>query len=368
MQAVILSGGEGTRLRPLTSTVPKPMVPLVNRPIVRYMIDWLADNGVTDIVMACGFLADGLRAHLGDGGGEGLSIRYVEEPQALGTAGAVKFAEEVLDDRFLVLNGDVLLEFDLRALIDLHLEREARATIALVEVDDPTAYGLVFADPDGAVTEFVEKPSADRVPDRALISAGAYVIKRDVLELVPAHEQWSFERGVFPKLIGDGLFAYETHGYWLDVGTPARYLQATCDVLERRIKSHVYDKMSEGYLSVAPDLVSEGARIVPPAVIDDACVLAPGVQVGGLAVLGHGCVLGADTLVEHSVVHHGCTLGDHVVLRNAILAAGVEIGDHTRVDGGSVIGEGARIGAHNVISNGSRISAGVDIPDGAMRF
>lgn len=367
MQAVILSGGEGSRLRPLTQTVPKPIVPLVNRPIVQYMIDWLVDYDIKDIIMSVGFLADGLRAALGEGDvGGGVTLRYVEEPKPLGTGGAIKFAERLLDDRFLVLNGDIMAHFDLREQIAQHEQSGAVATLALVSVEDATTYGLVLTNNDKSVEEFLEKPSADQVPADPLISAGAYVIERSVVEKMPQEQVWSFELDVFPTLIGDGLYGYEASGYWIDVGTPARYLQATFDVLNGDMPSHWNDDLGTERKLLASDLESCGASLHPPVIIDDGCVLRPGVNVE-MSVLGHGCQVGAGSTITRSVVQRGCEIGERVVVDGSILASGVIVGDDTQIERGSVIGEGARIGAHNVITNESRISAGAEIPDDMMR-
>src|SRR4051795_12513768 len=184
MQAVILVGGEGTRLRPLTATMPKPVVPLVDRPFIVYMLEWLRRHGVDDVIMPGGFLATSVRNVLGDGSHLGLRLRFVEEPEPLGTAGALKYAEDLLDERFLMLNGDVLTDLDLTAQIAQHERTGAVGTLALVPVEDPTAYGLVRLRDDHAVHSFVEKPTADSI-DTNLISAGAYVLERSVLDLIP---------------------------------------------------------------------------------------------------------------------------------------------------------------------------------------
>src|SRR5512132_3876009 len=197
MQALILVGGEGTRLRPLTSTVPKPVVPLVDRPFIAYMLEWLRAHGVDDVIMSCGFLAAGVRNVLGDGSAYGIRLRYVEEPEPLGTGGAVKFAESLLDERFLVLNGDALTDIDLTAQLAQHEATGARATLALVPVEDPSAYGLVRQEPDESVREFVEKPNPDQI-DTNMVNAGAYVLHRDVLSNVPSGQHVSIEREVFP--------------------------------------------------------------------------------------------------------------------------------------------------------------------------
>src|SRR3712207_2826470 len=233
MQAVILVCGEGTRLRPLTSTVPKPVVPLVDRPFLAYMIEWLRGHGVDHVVMSMGYLATAVRNVLGDGSAYGVRISYVEEPEPRGTAGALKYAEDLLEERFFMLNGDVLADMDLTAQLEQHERTGARATLALVPVDDPTAYGLVRLEEDHRVREFVEKPPADQI-DTNLVSAGAYVLERDVVDLIPPDQNVSIEREIWPQLVGDGLYGFAHRGaYWLDIGTPERYLQGRSE--ERRV-------------------------------------------------------------------------------------------------------------------------------------
>src|SRR5919198_2480483 len=218
MQALILAGGEGTRLRPLTYTVPKPVLPLANRPHIAYVIDWLLRHGVDDVIVSCGFLAEGMRKTL-TAVEPGVEIRYAEEPDARGTAGAIRFAEEMLGDRFLVLNGDVLQDLDLGALIAQHERTGAQATIALYPVDDPSGYGLVHRGDDGEITEWLEKPEPDQV-DTDEVNAGAYLLERSVLDRIPPDREVSIEREVFPQLIGDGFYGIRLEGYWIDIGTP----------------------------------------------------------------------------------------------------------------------------------------------------
>ncbi len=244
MQAVILVGGQGTRLRPLTSTVPKPVVRLVDRPFIAFMLEWLRGHGIDDVIMSCGFLADGVRKVLGDGSRMGIRLRFVEEPDPRGTAGALKLAEPMLDERFLMLNGDVLTDIDLTAQIAQHERSGARATLALVPVADPSAYGLVILREDRSVSDFVEKPSADSVESN-LISAGAYVLEREILGLVPPERNVSIEREVWPLLIDDGLYGYPSESYWLDIGTPARYLQGTFDILAGNVHTAVSERLGD---------------------------------------------------------------------------------------------------------------------------
>jgi mannose-1-phosphate guanylyltransferase len=366
VQAVILVGGEGTRLRPLTSTVPKPVVPLVDRPFIVFMLEWLARHGVDDVVMSCGFLATAVRNVLGDGSQYGLRLRFVEEPEPRGTAGALKYAEDLLDERFLMLNGDVLTDIDLTAQIAQHEATGAVGTLALVPVSDPTAYGLVRLQDDKSVSEFVEKPSADEI-DTRLISAGAYVLERAVLDLIPADRNVSIEREVWPQLVGQGLFGYAAEAYWLDIGTPERYLQGTFDILEGQVVTAVVDRLGPGYLSVGERVQLDG-RIVPPALVDRGCTIAAGAHVGSLVVLGEGVSVGEGTTVERSVVLNGAEIGAGCVLRDCIVAAGVRIGDGSEISGGAVLGEGVTVGERNVLSRGVRVFPQTDLPEGAITF
>jgi mannose-1-phosphate guanylyltransferase len=366
MQALILAGGEGTRLRPLTSTVPKPVVPLVDRPFIAYMLDWLRGHGVDDVIMSCGFLAAGVRNVLGDGSAYGMRLRYVEEPQPLGTGGALKFAESLLDERFLMLNGDVLTDLDASAQLALHEQRGARATLALTPVEDPTAYGLVRTRADGEVTAFVEKPSPNQI-DTHNISAGIYVLERSVLELLEPEQPASIERDVFPRLVGEGLFGYVGEGYWLDIGTPERYLEGSFDILEGTVKTALGDRMGNGYVCIEQDVENAG-RVIPSALVERDCRIAPGARIGGRAVLEAGVTVGADTTIERAVVLRGSSIGANCTLSGCIVAGGVEIGDNTHIEGLAVLGEGVTIGAGNVVTNGARIFPGVTIPDGGLLF
>jgi len=361
MQALILVGGEGTRLRPLTLTVPKPVVPLVDRPFIRYMVDWLARHGVDDIVMASGFLAAGVRDVLGEGGDGGPRLRYVEEPETRGTAGAIKFAERFLGDRFIALNGDVLTDLDLSALIELHEERDATATLALYPVDDPSAYGLVRRAEDGEITEFLEKPEPDQI-NTDEISAGAYVLERSVLELIPEDREVSIEREVFPKLVGEGLYGRRLPGYWMDIGTPQRYLQASWDILERRVETEVGERLDADGLLVEPGTaVDDRAEITAPGFIESHTSIGADVRVGPLAVIGPACEIAERAAIERSALLRGCRLGAGAQVTGAILAAGVEVGSEAQVGEGAVVGEGARIAAGAEVSEGDRIEPAVTV-------
>ncbi len=366
MQAVILVGGQGTRLRPLTATVPKPIVPLVDRPFMNFMLEWLRRHGVEDVIMSCGFLASSVREVLGDGSSVGLRLQFVEEPTPLGTAGALKLAEPMLDERFLMLNGDVLTDIDLTAQIAQHERTGASGTLALVPVEDPSAYGLVVLEEDRAVREFIEKPSPDRAVGN-LISAGAYVLERRILELVPPGRAVSIEREVWPRLVGDGLYGFPSDSYWLDIGTPAGYLKGTFDIIEGNVETAVRDRLGSDWLAVEEDVRIEG-RVIPPAVLGRGVSVGPGAHVGSLAVLGENVTVGAGSTVERAVVLKDSQIGEGCELRDCIVAAGCSVGPRTRITGGAVLGDGVSVGADNVITRGARIFPGVALGDGAIAF
>jgi mannose-1-phosphate guanylyltransferase len=325
MQAIVLVGGEGTRLRPLTATVPKPALTLVDRPFLAYMIEWLAGHGVTEVVLACGFLPDVLREALrGEEERAGVSIRYVVEPQRRGTAGAIRFAADelgdALDERFLALNGDVLTDLDLAALLEAHATRGARATLGLHPVEDSSAYGLVRCGDGGEVLEFLEK-TGEAVPGE--INAGMYVLERSVLDLIPPGEEVSIERDVFPRLAAGGLFGTRLDGYWMDIGTPQRYLQASWDILERRVATRVEPSAPGMLIAASAEIAGEAS-------------------VGPRAVLGPHCRIGAGAEVRDSVLLEGCLVGAGARVGGSILAAGAEVAAGETLDD-AVLGESERV-------------------------
>src|SRR5664280_1062714 len=284
MQAVILVGGQGTRLRPLTSAVPKPVVTLVDRPFISFMLEWLRGHGVDDVVVAGGF----------------------------------------------------------------------------------PAYGLVMLEEDNSVRDFGEKPSAGRI-ETNLISAGAYVLEREILELVPPDRNVSIEREVWPLLIGQGLYGFPSEGYWLDIGSPDRYLQGTFDIIEGNVQTAVVQRLGSDWLAI-DDSAEIAGRVIPPAVIERGVRVAGGAHVGSLVVLGEDVSIGAGATVERAVILNGTQIGEGCRLRDCIVAAGCRIGARTTVTGGAVLGEGVTVGADNVIAHGARIFPGVALPDGAIKF
>jgi mannose-1-phosphate guanylyltransferase len=372
MQALILAGGEGTRLRPLTLTTPKPAIQLVDRPFLRYMIDWLGHHGVEEVIVASGFGADVLRDALGEGGGTGPRIAFVEEPEPLGTGGPLRLADEqgVLGERFLVLNGDVLTDLDLGELMRAHDESKAVATLALYPVADPTAYGLVRrtggprapgAAPEaanGAVLEFLEKPDPADI-DTNEISAGAYVMERRVIDLIEPGRMVSIEREVFPRLVGHGLYGHGLHGYWMDIGTPERYLQASWDILEGRVRTDAGSRVDRAGLLVEDGgAVDAAATVQPPALVEADAVAGAEASIGPRAVIARGSRLGEGAVVSDSVVLARTRIGPGASVRGSIIAPNVEIGEGARIGPDAVIGAGARVEAGAELGEGTRLGPG----------
>jgi mannose-1-phosphate guanylyltransferase len=318
MKAIVLVGGEGTRLRPLTSTVPKPALTLVDRPFLAYMVEWLGRHGVEEVVLACGFLPDVLREALGEGEHSGTRIRYVVEPEALGTAGAIRYAADELGaelgERFLALNGDVLTDLDIDALLAAHEEHGARATVGLHPVDDSAAYGLVGRGADGAVLEFLEK-TGEAAPGE--VNAGMYALERSVLDLIPPGGKMSIEREVFPRLVGEGLYGTLLEGYWMDIGTPERYLQATWDILEGAVETMVEPTGPGMYVDPAAE-IAESAVVGPRAVLGPRCRVESGVEVRE-SVLLEGCVAEMGAQVSRSILAAGARVGPGAALDGAVL-------------------------------------------------
>jgi len=310
VQALVLVGGKGTRLRPLTNETPKPVLSLAGRPFLSYMIDWLRGHGVDHIVFACGFLPDRMREILGDGT-DGVRFTWVVEPEALGTAGAIRYALPALDRTFFALNGDSLADLDLTALWQRHRDTGARATLGLYRVEDPSAYGLVELGSDGRVIDFSEKPEPGTVTD-GLISAGAYVLDRDVIAPLPEGREVSIEHEVFPELVGNGLYGMALDGYWMDIGTPERFLEATWDIIEGRVRTAV-------------PVDSEGVMIDPSTRID------PGARIGPRAVIGPGCEIGAGARVAGSILLDDVTVGAGATVADSIFSAGVSVEDGATV-------------------------------------
>jgi mannose-1-phosphate guanylyltransferase len=342
VKAVILAGGEGTRLRPLTLTTPKPVVPIVDRPFLRHQLDLLARAGIEDIIFSLAYRPERIQAVFGDGRALGKRIHYAVEETPLGTGGAVRNAFEHLDGTTVVFNGDVLTDVDLPALIRMHRASGAVATLVLAPVDNPTVYGVVETDDTGRVRRFVEKPPASEVTTNN-INAGIYVLEKAAIEKMPAGVTYSIERSFFPGLLaaGDLVRAHVHRGYWIDIGTPEKYLQVQRDILHGRFAVDL-DAVRRAGGWVHPDAdVREGAELTPPFYIGPRCRVATGAAVGPDAVLVEDVELAVGAGVSDSVVWRGSSIGEDAQVKSALLGAGVRVGRSATVGAGAVLGEGA---------------------------
>ena len=323
MKALILAGGEGTRLRPLTYTTPKSLLPICNRPFLEHQLRLMRDHGITEAMLLTGYLAEAFPPFVERMAAEGITLEVVRETSPLGTAGPVRAVLDRLDGTTIVFNGDVLTDLDLTALIASHRSRGAAVTLTLKRVDDAGPYGLVPLDSDGRVEAFLEKPPPEVARKGGLINAGTYVLEPRVLADVPDGEMWSFERQVFPSLVerGEPVFGFASEAYWLDIGTPERYLQAHWDVLAGVSAASPLGQRV-GDLLLAEDAIAEG---------------------GGLAVLGRGARIDPGATVERSVLLEGAVIESGAEVLDAVLGAQAVVSDGARCVG-TMVAAGARVG------------------------
>ena len=347
MIAIVLVGGEGTRLRPLTYTTPKQLLPVVEVPMLERVVSRLAEHGVSEVVLSLGYQPDAFLAAYPEGTVAGARLRYAVEPEPLDTAGAVRFAAEAcsVSETFLVVNGDVLTDLDVSALVAFHRSHGALATIALTPVEDPSRFGVVPTDADGRVTAFVEKPPPGEAPtDR--INAGTYVLEPEVVGRIPAGRRVSIERETFPLLVADGaVFALADEAYWLDTGTPEAYLQANEDVLGGRRGSPPAPgacRLAEGVWGLGTPAV-EG-EVLPASLVGDGARVAHGATVRA-SVVGAGSTVETEALVEQSVMLPGARIAAGAVVRGSIVGRGAVVGAGAVVEQTSVLGDDALVEA-----------------------
>ncbi len=335
MQSIILVGGEGTRLRPLTYEMPKQMLPLLGVPLIERVVSFLASHGVTSVVLSLGYLPDRFVAAYPDGHIGGLPVTYVTEREPLGTAGAIRYAatQAGVTGTFIVMNGDILTSLDLTALVAFHHERHAAATIALHPVDDPSRYGVVSTDADGRVVSFIEKPPKGLSPSN-LINAGTYVFSSSVLDHISPEGAVSVERETFPTLAARGaLFARADDRYWLDTGTPETYLQSSLDLLKdpRTLR------------------VAKGNWIHPEAIVDSSAVIVS-------SAIDQGCFVGPDAVIEQSVLLPRVRVGAHAHVRQSLLGTAVTIGDGAVLEPFCVVGADVVVEPGRFVETASRLS------------
>jgi len=357
MKAVIMAGGEGTRLRPLTSNCPKPMLPLANRPMMEHVVHLLRRHGIDEIVVTVAYLANQIRTYFGDGSEFGVRIVYATEDQPLGTAGSVRNAMDELTDRFLVISGDVLTDIDLGAVVAAHEERGALATIGLVAVENPLEFGIVITREDGSIERFLEKPTWGQVFSDT-INSGIFVLEPEIFDHIEADRSVDFSSEVFPKLLAEGLplFGAVATGYWEDVGTLEAYVSAHKDVMDGRVHVDV-----PGFAVGQGVWLAEGADVHPDATIDgfaivgENCRVEAGARLGDYTVLGRNVRVRSDVDIERSVVHDNTYLAEGVRLRGAVIGRSSDLRRKARCDDGVVLGDECFVGEGAHVGQGVKV-------------
>jgi mannose-1-phosphate guanylyltransferase / phosphomannomutase len=368
MKAVIMAGGEGTRLRPLTSNQPKPMIPVANKPMMEHIVKLLREHGFTDIVVTVAFLANTIRTYFGDGSEFGVRMVYATEETPLGTAGSVRNAMDELDERFLVISGDVLTDIDLSEVVRFHDERKAMATISLKAMENPLEFGIVITREDGSIERFLEKPTWGQVFSDT-INTGIYVLEPDVFEFIPPGHPVDFSSEVFPAMLeaGQAMYGYVADGYWEDVGTLDAYLRTHRDVLDGKVELEVDGfRMSEGIWLGEGAEVDPAARIDGPAIVGDNCRVSAGAHLAAYTVLGANVRVGREAYLERCVVHDHVYLGDTVRLRGCILGRSSDLRRGARCEEGVVLGDECFVGEHAVVNPGVKIYPFKTVETGAV--
>jgi NDP-sugar pyrophosphorylase family protein len=340
MKAILLAGGKGTRLRPLTVHTPKPIVPILNRPFLYYQIDLLKQiPEIDEVILSLNYQPRRIEEIVGEGEGLGIRVRYVVEPMPLGTGGAIRYAGDSLTESVVVFNGDVLTQVDLAAVLRLHRERKAKATIVLTPVDNPRAYGLVETDRDGNIQRFLEKPGDDEITCNT-INAGIYVLEPDTFDRIPKDTAWSIERSFFPSLIerSETFVAYVYDGYWIDIGTPGKYMQVHHDIMDGRYSAPPFNGTSSAWIS--PDArVEAGAEVIGPCFVDEGAVIKKGARVLSYSVIGRQTHVEEGAVVDGSIVWPNGWIGPDASLKGSILGRNCHVGRSAVIESAAVLGD-----------------------------
>jgi NDP-sugar pyrophosphorylase family protein len=354
MQAIVLVGGEGTRLRPLTYGTPKPMVPIMNVPFLARTLERLYAAEIRDVILAAGYMPQAIVDYFGDGSRLGMKVTYAIEETPLGTAGALKNVEAHIGGPFFVLNGDVLTSLNLRAMREYHERKGGVGTLHLIRVEDPSPFGCVVHDESGRVTAFVEKPRKGHEPTNE-INAGTYLLEREILDFIPPRQNVSIERATFPEIIAKGLalYAYTTADYWLDLGRPEQYLAAHRDVLSGAMPL----ALEPGISGDGSDALRGHPGVIPPVHAAADVVVDASATIGPNVVLGTHCSVGAEATIRESVLWEHVSVGSGAVIEEAIVASGVTIGPKAYVARGSVIGHDVIIEPGAQLEPGARLGS-----------
>ena len=367
MKAVVMAGGEGTRLRPLTSNQPKPMVPIVGKPCIEHIVELLKKHGFDDIVVTLAFMPQAIRGYFGAGEAHGVRMRYSVEESPAGTAGSVKLAEEALDEPFVVISGDALCDLDLGALVRFHEEKGALVTIGLVSVDNPLEFGIVVTDDEGRIERFLEKPSWAQVFTDT-INTGIYVIEPQALRHIPTDRPYDFSKELFPHLLAKGcpLYGYVAEGYWQDIGNLDQYRQANFDALDERVKLDLPGVRLRGNIWIGEGVdLDDLDAIEGPAFIGNYCRIAPQATVGPYTVLSSSVVLREHARTARSVVDASTSIGKSALVEGAIVGRMCDVRAHARVHEGVAIGDQSTLGEESVLMPGVRVYPFKEVESGA---
>jgi mannose-1-phosphate guanylyltransferase/phosphomannomutase len=353
VKAVIIAGGLGTRLRPLTYNTPKPIVPVANVPFVVHQIEHLVTHGVTEIILNLHYLSNEIKKILNDGKQWGIKINYSIEEHPLGTAGAVKNAEQFFDKGpMIVFNGDILTDINISKLVSYHQEKNARVTLALTEVEDPTSFGLVLTDKDGRVNKFIEKPNWGMVTAKT-INAGIYVIDPKIFKEVPKGQEYSFERQLYPSLLakGERVYGYLSGAYWIDIGNPEKYKEVHQAILRNEVAVKIYGTRLNGKVWLGKDTMPDRTvKFAGPSIIGEKVKLGKETEIKDYVVVGNRVAIGENCSLDRSIIWEGTKIGNHVRLSDCILGYNCVIEDEVSIERGMVLADGS------VLKKGTRIT------------
>ncbi|MDQ3857606.1 MAG: sugar phosphate nucleotidyltransferase, partial [Actinomycetota bacterium] len=368
MKAVVMAGGEGTRLRPLTSNQPKPMVPVVGKPCMEHIVELLRAHEFEDVVATLAFMPQAIRSYFGSGESQGVRMSYSVEESPAGTAGSVKLAEDALDEPFLVISGDALCDIDLSALVRFHEEKKAAVTIALKSVENPLEFGIVVTDEDGRIERFLEKPSWSQVFTDT-INTGIYVVEPAVLDHVPTDRPYDFSKELFPLLLemGRPLYGYVADGYWQDIGNLEQFRQANFDALEERVALNVPGIRLRGNVWLGEGVeLDDLESIEGPAFLGNYCRIAAHARVGAYSVLANNVTLREHASTTRSVIDSATYIGRSAVIEGSVVGKSCDIRAHARLHEGVAVGDQSAIGAQSVVMPGVRIYPFKEVESGAQ--
>lgn len=369
MKAIIMAGGKGTRLRPLTSNQPKPMISIVNKPCMEHIVNLLKRHGFEEIVTTLGFMPEVIEDYFGDGSYWGVKIEHSIEEEPMGTAGSVKLAEDKLTGRFVVVSGDALTDADLSKAVEFHEKSGAEATLVLQQVDDPSEFGIVVVNDEGKVERFLEKPDPEEVFSYTA-NTGIYVLEPGILEEIPVGEEYDFADDLFPKLLDEGrpVYGYVTEkAYWEDIGNIDQYLDAQRAVLGGEVKGiEIPGERHDGDVYLGEGVEAPEDALEGPVVLGDGVRISPGARVGPYTLLGEGVFVDPGAQVVGSTVAAGSSIEEGAELNGALVGRSCRVRAHSRLSQGSTFGDNVEVGEKAIVEAGASISSGKSVEDGAV--